>query len=461
MSKFKILVVDDEKLVRWSLEHALTMEGYAVSTAETGEEAIHKIKGESPDLILLDVKLPGGIDGIAVLAKLREFDKEAIAIMLTAHDTAEAAVRALKLGAYEYICKPFNLDELKIIIKNAFETVSLRRQVAIIRSRQEAEFGFDNIIGKSPAMHEVFTMIKKVSETDTTTILLLGESGTGKDLVARTIHYSGSRKDSPFLEVNCAALPENLLESELLGYEKGAFTDAKSQKKGMFELADGGSIFLDEIGDMKLSMQVKLLKVIEDKRFKRIGGTSDVEVDVRIIAASNRDLAKAVKEEKFREDLYYRLNIVPITIPPLRERKEDIPLLIKFFIDKFNSEFKKDVKGISKKAEELLLNYAWPGNVREIKNVIERAMILENIGIISDSHLPIEIGGYESVPVKEIKGLFKIPLQGIDMEEVEKELVRQALDMAVGNQTRAAKLLNIKRDALRYKMQKFGFLAEK
>ena len=460
MSKFKILVVDDEKLIRWSLEQNLTQEGYAVSTAELGEEAVAKVREGSPDLVLLDVKLPGGMDGIEVLKNIREFNKEVVVIMLTAQDTAESAVQALKSGAYDYICKPFNFDELKITIKNGLETVSLRRQVTVIRSRQEAEFGFDNIIGKSPPMREVFAIMKKVSETDTTTILLLGESGTGKDMVARTIHYSSLRKDKPFLEVNCAALPENLLESELLGYEKGAFTDAKSQKKGMFELADGGNIFLDEIGDMKLSMQVKLLRVIEDKRFKRVGGTRDVEVDVRVIAASNRDLAKSVKEGKFREDLYYRLNIVPITLPPLRERKEDIPLLIKFFIDKFNRDFKKDVKGISKKAEELLLNYTWHGNVRELKNVIERAMILGNVGTISEESLPIEVRGYESIPLKEIRGLFKIPAQGVDMEEHEKELVRQALDMAGGNQTKAAKLLNIKRDAFRYKMQKFGYLTE-
>ena len=343
-----------------------------------------------------------------------------------------------------------------------FRSMALKREVSSLRISQQKEFGFDSIIGQSPVMQEIFSMINRVAKSDATTVLLQGESGTGKDLAAKVIHYSSKRKDSSFLEINCTALPETLLESELLGHEKGAFTDAKTLKRGLFELADGGTIFLDEIGDMKLSMQVKLLRIIEDKTFKRIGGTEDITVDTRIIAASNRNLEETVKEGGFREDLYYRLKIIPITLPPLRRRGNDILLLAKFFIDRFNREFKKKIKKISKEAEQLLLNYYWPGNVRELRNVIERSLILEDAEIIIAEHLPPELHEGTALMSKEgdqaVNINMKLPLEGVSLAAVEQELIKQALEMKEDNQTQAAKLLGLTRDALRYRMKKFGFL---
>ncbi len=460
MAKTKILVIDDEKLLRWSLEQNLSKDGYQVILAEKGLEGLAAFKEESPDITLLDIHLPD-ISGITVLEGLKEVHKDAVVIMITAFGDVQTAVKTIKLGAHDFIEKPFNMDKLKIIINKALETCSLRKEVSQFRSQLSSRYGFDSIIGQSPAIKKVFELIEKVSRSDTTTVLMQGESGSGKDLAAKVIHYQSSRIEKPFIEINCTALPETLIESELFGYEKGAFTDARSQKKGLFELADSGTIYLDEIADMKLSTQAKLLKVLENKSFKRVGGIKDIDVDLRIIAATNKTLGEEVKKGNFREDLHYRLKVVPIVLPPLRERGEDVLLLAKYFVDVFNREFRKNVKGLAKDTQALFLEYHWPGNIRELKNVIERAMILENEEFILPEHLPIEVCGDNSGGPEQREADVKLPAGGLDIEKVEKELIRQALDTTRGNQTKAAKLLNLTRDTLRYRMQKFGFLPDK
>lgn len=455
----KILVIDDEKLLRWSLEQNLSKEGYTVISAEKGLEGLEIFYAEQPDIVLLDIHLPD-ISGLSVLESIRKEDN-AIVIMITAFGDIQTAVKTIKLGAYDFVEKPFNMEKLKILIGKALETVTLRKEVSQFRTQISRQFGFTNIIGKSEQMMKIMDLVRKVAKSDATTILLQGESGTGKDLVAKVIHYESSRAAKPFMDINCTALPDTLIESELFGFEKGAFTDAKQMKKGLFEISQGGTIFLDEIGDLKFSTQAKLLKVIENKTFKRIGGIRDITVDLRIVASTNKKLSEEVKKENFREDLYYRLKVIPIEIPPLRERPEDIPLLARFFIDEFNRDFKKNVKGLSRETEEVFLAYSWPGNVRELKNAIERAMILENDEYILHEHLPIEFSANSERQAEISSGQITLPEAGLDIEEVEKELIRQALEQTKHNQTKAARLLNLTRDALRYRMQKFGFLQDK
>ncbi len=456
MQKHKILVVDDEHLIRWSLEQNLKKQGYEVTTAGSGEDALRLLQDEAPDLMLLDVQLPG-MNGMEVLEKVKDLDEEVIVIMVTALGVLETAVKAMRLGAYDYINKPFNLDELAIVIKKALETQELKREVAQLRSTQPKKFSIDGIIGESDDLKHVLNMIRKIAQSDAGTVLVSGESGTGKELVAKAIHYESARADKPFMAINCAAVPETLLESELMGHEKGAFTDAKNQKKGLFEMAHGGTVFLDEIGDMPMGIQAKLLRVLEDRTFRRVGGTKDIHVDVRIVSATNKDLLAAIEEKIFRNDLYYRLQVIPIFLPPLRERRKDILVLVRHFIESFNREFGKSVKGISKEAENFLYEYDWPGNVRELRNVIERAIILENEEIMQLGHLPRELvsrgGGSGSSPLD-----FVLPPEGIDIEDVERELIRQSLDMVEGNQSKAAKKLNLGIDAFRYRMKKFKFL---
>lgn len=460
MPEAKILVVDDEKLLRWSIDQNLSKEGYSVMTAEKGLEGLSLFKEEAPDITLLDIHLPD-VSGITVLEGIKEINPHALVVMITAFGDIQTAVKTIKLGAYDFVEKPFNMEKLKILIEKALETVSLRKEVSEFRKQISSKFGFDSIIGDSEQMKDIFNLISKVSRSDASTVLLQGESGTGKDLVAKVIHYQSARAEKPFMEINCTALPDTLVESELFGYEKGAFTDAKAMKKGLFELADGGTVYLDEIGDMPPSTQAKLLKIIENKSFKRIGGTKDIEVDIRIVTATNRNLEEEMQKGNFREDLFYRLKVIPILLPPLRERPQDITLLVKFFIDEFNREFKKNVRGIAADAEKCFIEYPWPGNVRELKNVIERAMILESADKILIEHLPLELTA-KNVMVRNISSInIKMPPGGVDIEEVEKELIRQALDATGGNQTRASKLLNLSRDTLRYRMQKFGFLPEK
>jgi DNA-binding NtrC family response regulator len=460
MSKGKILVIDDEKLLRWSIEQNLSKEGYTVLSAEKGLEGLGVFKEEMPDITLLDIHLPD-VSGITVLEGIKEIDKHSLVVMITAFGDVQTAVKTIKLGAYDFLEKPFNMDKLKILVGKALETASLRQEVSQFRMNLKSKYGFDSVIGESAEMKRVFELISKIAQSDATTIFLTGESGTGKDLIAKVVHYQSSRVEKPFMEINCTALPENLVESELFGHERGAFTDAKAMKKGLFELADGGTVFLDEIGDMMPGTQAKLLKVIENKSFKRIGGTKDIEVDVRIIAATNKNMTEGVKKGTFREDLYYRLKVIPVELPPLRDRDEDIVRLADYFIDTFNKEFKKNVKGLSKETKKCFTDYPWPGNVRELKNVIERAMILGSEDHVLPEHLPLEMTSQE-VMAQNVQGIdMRIPPGGIDIEEVEKELIRQALDIVRGNQTKAARLLNLSRDTLRYRMQKFGFLPEK
>jgi DNA-binding NtrC family response regulator len=452
----KILVVDDEHLIRWSLEQNLKKQGYEVVTAATGEDALKLIKDDVPDLMLLDIQLPG-IDGLAVLERVKEMEEEIIVIMVTALGVLETAVKAMRMGAYDYINKPFNLDELAIVIKKALENSELRREVAHLRSEQSRKYGSGSIIGRSRHMQNVLTMVEKVARSDAGTILIQGESGTGKELIAKAIHYQSGRAERPFMAINCAAVPETLLESELMGHERGAFTDAKVQKKGLLEMADGGTLFLDEIGDMAPGMQAKLLRVLEDRSFRRVGGTKDLQVDVRIISATNKDLLQAIEEKVFRADLYYRIQVIPIHLPALRERRDDIMPLVEHFIAHFNREFGKSVKGVSKMAEKFLTEYAWPGNIRELRNIIERAIILENEETLLLEHLPQELvaktGGSSVGPFT-----VHLPEEGIDIEDVERELIRQALETSEGNQSKAAKKLNLGIDAFRYRMKKFGFL---
>ncbi|GBE01340.1 transcriptional regulatory protein ZraR [bacterium BMS3Bbin06] len=455
MQKATILIIDDEKLLRWSLQQNFLKEGYEVISTEKGMEGLEVFKEERPDIVLLDIHLPD-VSGLNLIEGFKEIDRDAIVIMITAYGDVQTAVKAIKSGAYDFIEKPFNLDKLNIVVKKALETVSLRKEVTQLKNKLSQQYGFNSIIGQSDEIKKIFQIIQKVAQSDASTVLIQGESGTGKDLVARVIHFQGKRADMPFMEVNCTAMPESLIESELFGFEKGAFTDAKAQKKGLFELSDGGSIFLDEIGDMRLNTQAKLLKVIESKTFKRLGGVKDVNVDVRVIAATNKDLTEEVKKGNFREDLFFRLKVIPILLPPLRVRKDDVLALTSYFINEFNREFRKNLKGITKETEKLFLEYPWPGNVRELKNVIERVMILENDEYIKPEHLPLEITSQEVIQrVNMEKFDIDIPPGGLDLVEVEKKLIKGALELTKGNQTRAAKLLKLSRDALRYRMQKF------
>jgi DNA-binding NtrC family response regulator len=456
----RILVVDDERLIRWSLEQQLQRDGYDVRSVETGAEALRQIQADPPDLVLLDVRLPD-TDGVDLLEKLRAADPECLVIMMTAHGGVASAVRAMKLGAQDYVSKPFELEELKLAIRKALETQSLRRDVE--RFQEEAAHGsaLDDLIGVSRAITDLKAMILRIAQSDATTVLLQGESGTGKDLVARVIHFVSQRGRAPFLAVNCVALPEQLLESELLGHERGAFTDAKAQKKGLFEQADGGTVYLDEIGDMRLDLQGKLLRLIEEKMFRRVGGVRDIRADVRIIAATNRDLATALETGQFRKDLYYRLKVFPVWLSPLRERPDDILPLARHFIHRFSREMRRQPIELSPDMQARLIHYHWPGNVRELRNILERAMILAAGDVLTVEHLPSELmePAVRQTDDATVAAPVSLPAEGLRLEEVERDLVRQALESTGGNQVRAAKLLGISRDALRNRMKKFGLLS--
>ena len=456
MSRPRALIVDDEKLIRWSLEQKLGEAGFEVVSAQTGEEALSRFEEERTDVVLLDIRLPG-MNGIDVLTHLREREPSTPVVMVTACDSAELAIQAFKQGAADYVIKPFDLSELLVVVQRALEAGRLRREVSRFRQRQRERFAFDRIVGESAEMRAVVETCGKVAASDAGTVFLTGESGTGKDLVARAIHYASPRRDGQFVEINCAALPGPLLETELLGHELGAFTDAKAAKKGLVEVADGGTLFLDEVGDMAPGLQAKLLSVIEDRVVRRVGGVADFPVDIRVIAATNRDLDRAVGEGTFRADLYYRLNVVPLQIPPLRDRRGDIPLLAAHFLAHFSRLYKRKPARISAEAERLLTLHTWPGNVRELKNVIERAIILGDGDVVSAGSLPPEIrmrrgqnGGFR----------FRLPRSGVDLAGVEADFLRQALDASGGNQSRAARLLHLSRDALRYRMKKFGIEGE-
>ena len=456
MAEARVLVVDDEYLIRWTLQQKMEKAGYEVFVAETGEEGIQKIKEEAPDIVLLDIKMPG-MDGYEVLGEAVKIDPGLVVIMITAYEDIGGVVRAMRLGAFDYIIKPFDFDKILISVQKSLETSKLRREVERLRADKRIDIGFQDIVAVSKEMARVFEMVNKISRSETSTVLIQGDSGTGKELIAHAIHQRSKREKMPFITVNCAGFPEYLLENELCGHQKGAFTDAKEVKKGLLELAEGGTLFLDEIGDMDLSLQSKLLRLVEQKTFRRMGGVKDIQVDVRIVTATNKDLLKLKEEGKFREDLFYRINVASLRLPPLRERSDDILPLTKFYVEKYNKEFHRNIIKIDNAVEEFFVNYKWPGNVRELKNVIERAMILGEGDTLLMEHLPIEILGQVSRRGKTIEGI-SIPQEGISLEKVEEGLVRQALKMANGNQTKAAKLLDISRDALRYRMQKFEIL---
>jgi len=443
----KILIIDDEKHMCWALERAMKQEGYQVITANNGLDGLELLKQEMPSLVTLDLKMPG-MDGMEVLKCIKEIHPKLPVIILTAHGTIDSAIEAMKQGAVDYLTKPFDLDELKIVIKNALLLNQLVTEVNFLR--HELTKHYSNMIGQSQTIVEINQLIERVATTNAT-VLITGESGTGKEVAAVTIRDASSRHDNPFVTVNCAALPEHLLESELFGHEKGAFTGAISKKLGRFELAHKGTIFLDEIGDMPLSMQAKLLRVLQEKSFERVGGMETHKIDVRLIAATNRELTDAIRKGLFREDLYYRLNVIHIHLPPLRERKEDIPLLAEHFLNKYGHTYHIDK--ISSEAMEMICAYNWPGNIRELQNVIERSAIICRDGEILPFHLPPEL----QKPTKTVVGsIVRLPDEGISLEEVEKQLIMKALEKSKGNQTKAANLLGITRSALLYRTQKYG-----
>lgn len=460
----KILVIDDEKLIRWSLQKDLEKEGYETITVGTVAASLQKFEEFSPEVVLLDIRLEDG-DGVELLKLLKKKDPNVIVMMITANDDIRTAVQCMKLGAFTYLHKPFNFEEVRLNIENALESHKLKRKVMEWERIERGKYDFSNVVAESPKMKAVLEIVRQVVRSEATTVLLQGESGSGKDLIARTIHYAGRRAGKGFMEINCAALPGPLLESELFGYEKGAFTDARQAKKGLVEEAGGGTLFLDEIGDMPKELQAKILHLIDQKKFRKVGGVSELTSDIRIVAATNKDLKKEAAEGRFREDLFYRLHVIPIHLPPLRERKEDIQALVGFFVAHFNREFGKTISEIDPEAMSVLMNYQWPGNVRELRNVIERVIILNQGNRIGLEHLPAEIDC--SCKLKEVLKLSNQPsssknfaecLSGIPLDAIEKQVIIHTLEVSKGNQSHAARMLNIGRDALRYKMQKYGIL---
>lgn len=455
--KKTILVVDDEVGTRESLKMILKSD-YQVFLTKNAEETFQQLKSQNFDLILLDILLPD-MDGLRVLEKIKQKDPEQLVIMITATKTIKTAVEAMKLGAYDYITKPFDVDELRLIVSRALSTQALKEENQRLWMEIDRSFGFDNIIGKSKVMREIFKIVRQVANTRST-VLIMGESGTGKELIARAIHYHSPRKNYPFVTINCAAIPDTLIESELFGHEKGAFTNAIEKKLGRFEIAHQGTLFLDEIGELSLMTQAKILRFLEEKEFNRVGGSKTIKVDVRLIAATNKDLPQQVKKGEFREDLFYRINVVPIIIPPLRERREDIPLLIEHFIKKFNTENQKNVKGVTVEALESMINYDWPGNVRELENLIERVVALTGNEYIQPDELPIPFTSFsKSNGLKESVLSGKISFTKAE-EEFEREIILDALRKTKFVQSHAAELLGISRRILKYKMDKLGITPE-
>lgn len=453
MANENILIIDDSPEILTQFSNFLKEEGFEVETALDGQAGIAKIEKRFYDLVVTDLKMPG-LDGMQVLKYVQENSPDSICIILTGYGTVKNAVEAIKLGAFDYLTKPIKLDEILITLKRALEYRNLRRENINLRNQLKKKYRFENIIGDSEKMQKIFEVIEKVADSDST-ILILGESGTGKELIAKAIHYNSYRRESPFIPVNCAAIPSELLESELFGHEKGAFTNAIRTRIGRFELANGGTIFLDEIGDMSPVLQSKLLRVLQDRQFERIGGIKTIKTDIRVIAATHQDLKLAVEQKRFREDLYYRLNVIPIHLPPLRERKTDIPLLAHHFLDHFNRTKKKKIKGFTKEAMEKLIQYNWPGNVRELENTIERVVILLDGDFINPQDLPEK---FQSLTRNNLPQEIIIPDGGISLEEAvnefEKKLILQALQKTGWVKNKAARLLNLNRTTLIEKIKR-------
>ena len=452
MQQKKILIVDDDGSMRHMLSLILKREGYEVQAVGKGSEALNLVASESFDFILSDVVMPG-MGGLELLQALKEKKVEATVIMMSAYGNLDTAVEAMKSGAYDYISKPFRPDEVLLALRKAEERENLRQENLRLRQEVHREYAFGNIVGKSPKMMQLFDTIKKISEYKTS-VLIIGESGTGKEMVARCLHYNSPRNNGPFEAINCGAIPETLLESELFGHEKGAFTDAKREKRGSFEMAHQGTLFLDEVGEMSLTAQVKLLRVLQEGEMKRLGSERTFTVDVRIIAATIQDLSRAVAEGKFREDLFYRLNVLPVHLPPLRERKEDIPLLVEHFIHKYNEQHALNTEGVAEDVLARLLEYSWPGNVRELENAIERAMILTQGKKIEADCLPSEVLGTRPSWKKDLWGdEYSIKKASRSMEE---DLIRKALKKTGGNRSQATKILEISHPALLSKIKEYG-----
>ena len=449
-------------MIRRLLCDALRGWGYVPVEAGTVRDAVRIFEEERPSAVLLDIDLPDG-SGLDILREVKRERPDAVAIMITGNVDVENTISALRGGAYDFIAKPVKLPELEVTIRNGLEAHQLRQEVGRVRQERARAFSFDQIVGESEAIKEMIKIARKVAESETSAVLLQGESGTGKDLIAKAIHYASRRSEAPFVVINCAAIPANLLESELFGYEKGAFTDAKARKEGLFEQAEGGTLFLDEIGELELSLQAKLLRVLEEGAFRRVGGLKDIPLDVRIIAASNRDLRSESEQGRFRLDLYFRLSVIQIDIPPIRERGRDVLLLAEHYIADFSKKLRlgREIRGISPEVREAFLSYRWPGNVRELRNVIERALILEDNEIITLEYLPRDLTGRVTGQVSvaagaasDGEGSYRLPPEGLSLEEVEMSLVEQAIKRSKGNQTRAAELLGISRDQLRYRLKK-------
>jgi two-component system response regulator AtoC len=455
--KPSILIVDDDEIMQQTLSDVLKKRGYEIFSVGSGNGALSAIKKNVIDLVLLDMRLPD-VDGIEVLKKIKELDTEILVIMMTAYSDVQTAVSAMKSGAYHYINKPFELEELKLLIEKGLETKSLINEVRRLHRQQKEEYQNSHIDGVSPQIQYVKELIGMISKTHKTSVLIQGESGTGKELAANAIHYNSKRSNRPLMKINCSAIPDSLLESELFGYEKGAFTDAKNTKRGLFELADGGTVFLDEIGDMKPFLQSKILRVLENQTFMRVGGEREIKVDVRIIAATNRNLETLVREGLFRKDLYYRLKVMVIEMPPLRERVEDILLLSNLFIEENNREHNKNLRGFSEEARNLMAQYHWPGNVRELKNVIERAMILTDQEVITPKHLPFElrqIGGFDQANTTP---QLSENADEMSLEHLEKIHLSRVLKRLEWNKSKASKVLGISRATLRAKIKRYNLL---
>ena len=456
--KIRVLIVEDEEQIRWMLRRRFEERDYEIVDANCGQAALAELGTGVFDVVLLDYRLPD-MTGLDVLRAAREVDPDMIIIMMTAYSSVETAVEAIKLGAFNYITKPFQTSQLMTTIDQALETTQLRREVRELRQQMKQEFGIDSIIGRHPSMLRLFETVQRVSRTGVSTIFIRGETGTGKDLVARVIHHNSERAANAFINITCTALSETLLESELFGHERGAFTDAKAQKKGLLELGDGGTVFLDEVGDMPAALQAKLLRFLEERRFRRVGGTHEVEVDVRVMAATNRDLEQAIKDNQFRRDLMYRLNVVTIDLPPLRERGDDVLLLTRHFVARFSTEFRRPITRVTDEAAARLRSYEWPGNVRELRNTIERAVLMCPRDVIDADDIVLG----RSEPHSWVWDLRRmaLPPDGFDFDRLrrlERHLLEQALERTNSNQTQAAKLLNLSRDRLRYRLQKHGLL---